>query len=473
MVLIWIDMAWGAPLHLDDALEEALGANIELRQQALAWDITERSLVKARAVFDPTLNVSASTSANNSPNNDQFVGQNVLRTSSAGWTAGVSQYLPTGGSASVSFSENQFSSNAQDVIDSDTVSERLYLNVSQPLLRGTGAMWSVRSAKLTLDDAELRYRAAVEQAMIDTSDRYWRLVSARMSLELAIRSREIAEQSVRETKERYEEGFAGIGDVHQVERALGTAQQAEIFAQAEAQAAELTLRRVLGRDVRADESLDVVDRPMPPATVPSVEQVLALALEGNAQWLRDKLAYDQAVIGARRTRNSALPDVRVSGGVGLSGLAGTATESRELLLRGDFNDWNVAATVSMPLPGRALSADLAAARMNQQNAQLDLEAAEQDLFLRVQAAVRQVERDRARAELAEATVRYAQLALQSDQELLREGKGATRNVVTSLETLNQATAAELAAQIDLQRSLMEMRRVAGTLVQGPVEDARR
>lgn len=464
MILAISTMAGGAPLHLDDAVEEALQENIELRQQALSLDISERALVKARAVFDPTLNLSASTSANNSPNNDQFVGQDVLRTSSAGWTAGISQYLPTGGSASVSLSETQFSSNAQDVIDSDTVSERLYLSVSQPILRGSGGLWSVKSARITADDAELRYRAAVEQAILDTTDRYWRLVSARMSLDLAIRSREIAEESVRETKERYDQGFAGIGDVHQVERALGTAQQAEIFARAEVEAADLTLRRLLGRDVREDVVLEAVDRPSVPATVPSVDEVLALAEQNNAQWLRDQLAYDQVSLGARRARIGALPDLRISGGVGWSGLDSTAAASRDVLLSGDFNDWNVAATVSMPLPGRALGADLAAARFTQQNAQLDLEAAEQDLVLRVEAAVRQVERDRLRATLAADTVRYAQLALASDQELLREGKGATRNVVTSLENLNLATAAELSAQIDLQRSWMELKRVAGTLV---------
>jgi outer membrane protein len=465
-MLGWIAAAAAEPLHLDEALEEALAANLELRQQALALDISERSLVKARGAFDPTLNLSASTAANNSPNNDQFVGQEVLRTSSAAWSAGVSQLLPTGATASLTWWETSFSSNAQDVITGDTVSERLSFTVSQPLLRGVGGMWNLNGARITYDDAEFRYRQAVEQTMIDVSDRYWRLVSASMSLDLAIRSREIAEQSVLETQERYREGFAGIGDVHQVERALGTAQQAEVFAQAEAEAAELTLRRLLGRDVLAAEPLDAVDRPLVPTDLPGFEEVLSLAREANAQWLRDRLAYDQQSLGARRTRNLALPDLRVNGGVGLSGLAGTAPESRDLLASGDFNDWNVSATMSMPLPGRALRADLETARMQQVNADLDLEAAEQDLVLRVRAAIRQVDRDRARASLATATVRFARLALDSDQELLREGKGATRNVVMSLDSLNQATAAELVAQIDLQRSLLELKRVAGTLVGG-------
>lgn len=471
MVLAAIAAAWGAPLHLDDALEEAMRQNLELRQQAIALDLTERSFVKARSVFDPTLNLTTSTAANNSPNNDQFVGQDLLRTSSAAWSAGLSQYLPTGGTASVSWSESQLSSNAQDVIAEDTVSERLMFSLSQPLLRGSGGLWGVKGARLALDDAELRYRAAVEQAVIDVSDRYWRLVSAKMSLDLAIRSREIAEQSVRETKERFEEGFAGSGDVHQVERALGTAQQTEIFARAEVEAADLTLRRLLGRDVRTSEPLDPVDRPVIPDQLPAFEQVLELAQASNAQWLRDQLLYDQAGLALRQTRNQALPDLRVSGGIGLSALANTASESRDVLVGGRFNDWSVGASMSVPLPGRALAADLAVARLQKESAALDLEAAEQDLALRVQAAVRQVDRDRARVGLAGDTVRFAELALEADQELLREGKGATRNVVTSLEALNQATASEMSAQIDLQRSLLELQRVAGTLV-GPTTPPR-
>jgi outer membrane protein len=466
----WAFMAAGEPLRLDEALEEALAANLELRQAGVALGMSEQALVRARSTFDPSLSLTVGTSATNRPNNDQFVGQDVLRTASGSWSAAVTQALPTGATATIGWWETTLSSNAQDVIQGDTVSDALSVSLRQPLLRGAGpaALWDLVDAKRGWTDAELQWRAAVEQTILDVSGGYWRLVSARASLDLAVRSREIAEQSLQDAQERFTEGFAGSGDVHQVERALGGARQGEVVARAEVEAAEMALRRLLGRDVATGPPLELVDQPSRPEVLPGTEEVLALAREGNAQWLRDQVAFERAQIGLRQARNGTLPDLAVTAGFGQSGLAATAADARQQALGGAFNDWDLGASVSVPLPGRAMRADLSSARLTAASARLALDAAEQDLVLRVRAAVRQVERDRLRVGLAADTVRFARLALEADQELLREGKGSMRNVVESLEALDRETAAELVALIDLQRSLLELKRVAGTLV-GPGE----
>ncbi|MEZ4234684.1 MAG: TolC family protein [Myxococcota bacterium] len=456
--------ATAAPLALDEALEEALAANLELRRARIALGLADQALVRARASFDPSLAGSLRASGANAPNNDQFVGQDVLRTSATSWSAALDQPLPTGGSVALSWWESAASSNALDVIRGDTVSDTVSLSLRQPLLRGTTALAGVALARSAREDAALRWRSAVEQAMLDTSDGYWRLVSARTTLDLAVRSREIAEQSLAEAQERYDEGFAGTGDVLQVERALGAARQEEVVARAEVEAAEQALRRLLGRSVAEVEPIEPTDAPARPDAVPDADSVLALARDGNAAWLLQRNAADRAHLARRVARNAALPDLSVDAGLGRSGLGATAAEARQQALGGTYNDWSVGASVAVPLPGRALRADLAAASLEAADAELALAAAEQDLVLQVQEAVRQAERDRLRVALAGDTVRYAQLALEADQELLREGKGATRNVVDSLEALDRETAAELAALIDLQRSLLELKRVAGTLV---------
>jgi outer membrane protein TolC len=129
-----------------------------------------------------------------------------------------------------------------------------------------------------------------------------------------------------------------------------------------------------------------------------------------------------------------------------------------------YPSWAVGLDLSVPLPARSPRATASRARLAEESALLGLEAAEQDLVMRVENAVRAVRRDRSRVALAEQTVEAARAALAADQELLQEGKGSTRDAIRSLENLDAAQLERLRAQIDLQTSLFELGRIEGSLV---------
>jgi outer membrane protein len=457
--------AHGAPLTLEGAIAIALSANLEHQQDALALERQRATWLGVVGQYDPVLAASVDTGASTIPSNVAIEGTDRIVSRSAGWSTSVNQLLPSGGSAGLYWSETFFDSNSASLVSASTVSDRLALTVSQPLLAGLRTpMLSVRSASLALTDEELALRASTERLVLDTAAGYWRLVSGRESHVLAVRSREIAEQSLVDARERLAEGFAGSADVLQVERALGSARQAEVIAAAEVEAADMALRRLLGEAVTPGVVLDPVDRPVVPATLPGFDEVLAAARAANAEWRRQQLAYDRAAIDVKLARNAVLPDLTATGSVGLTGLAPGARGSRRQIGSAENNDWGLGASVSVPLPGRPIRAGLTAAALDRDRAALALEAAEQDLVIEVQAAVRAAERDRLRVTLAEDTVRVARLALEADQELHHEGRGSTRDVVLSLEALDQAQVEFLQAQIDLQASLLELRRVAGTVV---------
>jgi outer membrane protein TolC len=126
--------------------------------------------------------------------------------------------------------------------------------------------------------------------------------------------------------------------------------------------------------------------------------------------------------------------------------------------------WTVGLTLSMPIPGREDDAKLDQAWLETLEARLAMEAAEQDLVQRVEAAVRAVERDTERTHLARRTVEIAREALEADQDLVREGRGSTRELVRSLEALDTAQVSRLQAEIQLQYSLLELMRVEGLLL---------
>jgi outer membrane protein TolC len=126
--------------------------------------------------------------------------------------------------------------------------------------------------------------------------------------------------------------------------------------------------------------------------------------------------------------------------------------------------WALGARLTVPLAWSGARGELEQARLGLAHVELDADGAEQDLVAQVQAALDAVGRDRARVGLAEATRLAAQMGLAADQELYREGRGATRDVVRSLEALEEAQVAGLAAQIDLQASLLDLARLRGRVL---------
>ncbi len=467
LLSLLLPRAFAAPLTLADALAEAMEGNITLRRVTLDVQRAEAGLLAARGGFDPTLNASVETGASRSPSNSVLDGSAEVSTRSVGWGAAVSQLLPTGGTASLSWQELRSSSDSAATVLEQSTSAGAALSVRQPLLDGLGPLSTraeLRSAQRSLADARLGWRGAAEAVASEVSAAYWGLVAAREQLVLARRSQEIAEQELADTQGRFAEGFVGSGPVLQVQRAVGVARQAVVVAEAELAGSEAQLAAVLGRPLVGRSSIEPVDRPVVPQVDPVLEQALVSARQGNADWLRAGLSREQAADSARQARQGALPDLGLSGSLGWSGLDGDPAQARRGVTEGSYRAWAIGADLSLPLLGRASIAALRDARAADRQAELDLELAEQSLILSVEEAVRAVVRDRSREALAGQTLEAARAALAAEQELLAEGRGATRDVILALEDLDAAQVGRLQAEIDLQASLLELARVQGRLL---------
>ncbi|MCB9742098.1 MAG: TolC family protein [Alphaproteobacteria bacterium] len=468
--MLWLFLlgtAFAEDLRLGDAVDRALNHNLEQRSARLDEEQAEAGLMAAQGgYYDPRLSVGGSLSGGREPTNNALDGVPELQTSDSVVSASLSQALPGGGAVAVSFSESGNLSNSQQLSDPRTVRNRVSVSASQPLLDGAGraAHYNQRAARLSLSDAQLGVRGQTEQLILDVAGAYWRLVAAERSLEFARISVRNTEQQLSDIRERFDEGFAGTGEVRQVEVAVGMARQDEVIAEAELQAARQALGRLIGVPIAELPELVAVDRPTPPAQVPELDAALALALDLNTTWRRQELRYERARLNLSQARNSALPDLGVSGYVGASSLGDNPAEAHAALIYGASQNVGVSADLSVALPARVDRAGLTQAQLSMDQAELALEAAREDLRLEVEAALRAVERDLLRVQLAEVTLDAAQASLAAEQELFAEGKGTTRDLVQTREALEQAQLSLLRAQIDLQSSALSLERAQGTLV---------
>ncbi|MCB9670137.1 MAG: TolC family protein [Alphaproteobacteria bacterium] len=468
-MLLALSAAWAGTYTVDDALQHALRDNLELAGQRRGNAAVRYRLQLARSGFDPRLVASTNADRTSTPSNqatDVAGGNSVITTSGLSFSMGLSASLPTGGSVSASVSEWRSSTDSANAVSDSFVSTRAGVAVSQPLLRGAGfgAVADLRDAQLDSLAQELRWRAQVETLVLDVTGAYWGLLSARGALGIASRGVELAERQLQETLEREEAGFAGSGDVLQVRVALGQARRGEVNARADVGAAEQRLARVMGVSLDTAPAIELADAPVVPDVLPDREVLLARAREANADVLLARIEQERARREARRTRNGALPDLDLNANAGWSAGGTDPTTVHGDLLGNPAPSAGVGLTLGLPVLPRSTRATLGLAKLQLERADLALEAAEVDLVLAVDAAVRAVVRDAGGLEAARQTREHAVLSLAAQQELLSEGRGSTRDVVSALESLRSAEMAELDAQIALQSSVLRARRVAGDLV---------
>lgn len=439
------------------AVAHALAHNLDLGQDALDTRSAEAGLRSAKADRGPSLAADLGVSGYTDPSNADAVDDG------AGWSVGVSQPLPTGGTLWVGGSQDQ--SFARRLGADASVYSFSGVTVTQPLLDGAwgDAHYAADRARLSVEGARLAERDARERLVVDVANAYWELVAARESTRLAVRSVEIAEKQLADTKERFEEGFAGSGDVLQLERALGVARQSRVVAEAVEAGAARTLARRLGVSMERAVELTPVDRPDPPDTALDASEILADARANNTTYALVRLGVETARRDLAAGRVDALPDLDVSASVGVSATTGAAGALPALTQDPDAA-WSVGIDLAVPLAWSGARAELEQSRLALARAELAAQAAEQDLAAAVYAAIDAVRRDRARVDLAEVTLKAAEAGLAADQELYREGRGSTRDVVRSLEVLEEAQVARLAAEIDLQAAWLNLARLRGRVL---------
>lgn len=463
-----LPIASAEPLTLASALERAVEDNLEIQEQRHNNALAQLRLAQARSVFVPSATASTQLSSAQTPTNNAFDGATLVVTSSSqSVSVGLSQVLPTGGSLSTSYTESVSTSDSANAASAQFVSTRTDLSLSQPVLRGAG-LWIgtavLSDAQLEISAQRLAWRRALEQLVIEVGDAYWGLVAARRSRDLSEHTVSLAEEQLSQTLERQREGFAGSGDVLQVQISVGQAQLQRVEARAAEVSAQARLARVIGHPVAESASLDPTEEPEVLAEPPDRDVLLQRAQEDNVDLLLAKIEHTRSVRAARRASNEALPDLSVDASFGWSSGAERAPLARLRLIGVPSPSWGVGVQAGLPLSTRALRSELGIAKLQLQQAELRLHAAQEDLVLAVDDALRTIARDRAGLEVANQTLDHAHRSLAAQRELLSEGRGSTRDVVDALDALRSAEASRLSAEIACQQSLLRAHQVSGSLL---------
>lgn len=169
------------------------------------------------------------------------------------------------------------------------------------------------------------------------------------------------------------------------------------------------------------------------------------------------------------------PTVNVPAGPGF--LFGGFNRSLANLFRSDAHNFSVGVTISFPLRNRTAKADLAGARVQEEQIAAQTRSQEQVVVVEVRNAVQAVETSRLRVLTARRARENAQKQLEGEQALYEAGKSTTFILFQRENTLNAARNAEIRAETDYNKALSDLQRATSTTfrinnieVDSPVDD---
>lgn len=472
-------------LRLMDAVELALRQNLDIAVERLTPQAADFQLAGLRNNFRPVASSTLGQRAQVNPPTNQLNGGQRVTNDTTTYNFGVSQEVPWGGgSFSLTFNNSRLVTSNLFANFNPTFTSTLTATYVQPLLRDFGIdtiRQQIAIAQINRDIGDETLRATIAQTIANVRNAYWELAFARASLDVAVRSLDLALSLVEDNKARVEVGTLAPLDIVQAEAEAANRRQSVAQAEATLATAELTLKRLIvtgTEDPIWQQELHATDSPQLDAPAIDIATAVRTALEKRTDLVTARKNLDSNDISLRFWRNQTRPAVDLQFNYGAQGIGGTQfqrsgtglgsvitgtipggyTDALRLLQARDFPTWNAALTVSYPIGGNNADGQFARTRVLRTQQSTRLRALELQVATEVTNAALQVQANLRRVEAARAARDFAERRLEAEQSKFEVGLSTNFFVVQAQRDLENAQNVELRALTDYKRALVTFER---------------
>jgi outer membrane protein TolC len=478
-------------LTLDQAIELALDRNLDISVQRLTPQTYDYSIANIAAAYKPTLTSTFSRNSQTSPSRSTTQGSAAgvgINQGTNTFNGGITQNLRWGGgSFSATLNNNRQTTSSRTTLFNPAFNTNWSAEYNQPLLRGfkiDNTRQQLAITSLNQDISEIQLRALVINTVSNVRNAYWDYVFATQSVEVARRSVELADQLVADNQTRVEIGTMAPIDVVQAQSQAASQRQNLAAAEGERRTAELALKQLIvggTEDPNWRATLDPTDRPeFTPETI-DIEAAVRRALENRTDLQQARKNIEVNDVTLKYLHNQTLPQADLVASYGLIGQGGTRFEREggiageithefpggygdalRTLFDRNYPTWNLAVNVSYPLGTSAAEANIARARVQQNQVQAQLKQIELRIATDVTNAATQVMNNVERVQAAQAARQFAERQLEAEQSKFEVGMSTNYFVVQSQRDLATAQNNELQAVLAYRRSQVELERLQQT-----------
>ena len=453
-------------LTLDDAVRMAMENNLSLRADTFNPAISRTDVRRARAIYNPRIDVLLDHRGANSPASQTFpFSSSATRVRFFDANVSTDVLLSTGATAAASFTNLWRQDNLGAPLSRYT-QPNLTLSFSQPLLQGLGREVTERGitvAAFATESALANWRAQALAVSGNTRGQYFVVIKARENLQTRKVSLALAREIHAGNEARVRAGV--LAAVELLDSQLGVAQREKDLLDAEKNARDEADKLLVLLHLPLHTEL-VLSRSFPEAAIDrSEENALRNALAMRPDLLQARTDLKSQEFSAKVGRNLLLPSLSLKGSAGLTALApdyGTAVDD---LGTGKFPSWSIGLELAYPLGNDAAEADLARSRLQAGQSRVQIRSLEESVGLEVRSAIRNLDTREQQIGVAKRGVDLAEARFDSYVKRGKVGLTTTKDILQVESDLTAAREAITGARSDYQVAVTQFWKSTGELLE--------
>jgi outer membrane protein len=501
-------------LSLQNYLELVMANNTQIQTDFLSVETAKNNVTGAYGAWDPsaTFSLSPAWTRNSATSGDS---------NSLPINLGFSQRLSTGQSVSVSGGGTR----SDTSIGNPSVSSNMSFSVTQPLIKNRGSYItriSLMQARSNLKISQFQLQNTLLTRINSAEGAYWNVVSARESLNVAIRARNIARENRDFVQKQLSLGAVAEIDTYASQTSVASREAALSNARFAVRVAEEAFRQQIAADLDSssrDLPVSLTDAPDLSAServLPDREQTVAGALARHPSLQTAMQRLDSDDLSLASARNGLLPQLdaqfRYSGSgsgqytrsilgsqkstlraadgsvialpgsidPGLSAYLMALTPSTSLygpyipgglgdamsqLFRFNTPTYTASLTLTLPIRSRSASVTMANALITKKSDTLAVRSQQQSIRLNVSQALTNFEGAQENLRLAEVQLEYAQKDNAAMQQKYELGMVQQIEVLRGNQSLADAESAVVTAKVTLRNRLLALYLATGELLE--------
>jgi len=455
-------------LSLQNAIALALRNNLDIAVETFNPSLRDQDLTSEQAVFDPSAFLELTRSDTRSPSTNSLLRSGRTQADLWDLNTGLRQKLPTGGTYELRFNNERLHAPATD--PASTWSSGLALTLTQPLLKNFGFDATETNIRIATNNQSIsreQLRLKVSDIVTQVQNAYAELAFSIENLVVQRRSLRLAQELVGLNRARVRAGVAAPVEVTQAEAQEAARVQDVILAEKSVRDNEDTLKVILnlpaaggwGQEIRPTYTMTFEPKPT------NLEESIQQALQNRYDFKSAKLDIDNKDLSVRLTRNQLLPDLSLTGSVSTNGSGTSYGSDMGTMGSSHFISYSVGVVLTVPLGNRAAQASYIKSKLTADQARTGLKNLELQIVQQVREAVRRLESDAKRVDANRAARALAEEQLRVEQRRLEAGVTTTFNVLSFQRDLAVAQANEIRAIADYFKSLANLEKVQGTVLE--------
>ena len=479
-------------LTLEECILFALENNLNIAVEVLNPELADISASIQKEKFLPSLSFNYNTQETNNPSYSWIEAAGQVTSLYDDYGVRLEQLFPTGGAITASLYSYKSDTNQKFQTINPRYGSRLSFTLTQPLLRDFGFKVTRREIIVANNDAqisEVNFKESLIQTIYDVEAAYWEYVYSLEDLKAMKQSLKLAQDLLAKNRREVEVGMLAPIEVLSAESEVAAREADIIEAESLVKNNEDTLKTIINITKEEDiKLLDIVpvDKLTYEERVMNLDEALLIGMQNRPDLEASRIDIKSRDIELNYAKNQLLPGLNLEASYWSPGVSGTkivykdnnpltdvvvgtvpgdAAKALEDTFSFAYKNWSVGLTLSIPVETIFSRAQLAQAKVNFRQAKLRLKNHEQQAFLEIRNAVRNVKSNYKRVQAYRAARELSEKTLKAEEKKLEVGLSTNYTVLQFQRDLASAKSNEIRAIIDYNLALADLDRVLGTTLE--------